>query len=133
MILLAAFWENPTIVGLILLIPGTVLGYLGLRLSRARDAVVKEEGASSGQVAWAGLVYQDNTALREEVKELRKIVEAIQDRLDVVEAGSTDLRAENLALKRENGLLHSENDAMKLEIGTLKDRISELETRANGS
>lgn len=146
---MAGFWENPAVVGLIIAIPASILGYLGYRRSRRVDEVAKQAGmadshaTSIGQVV-DGLnkviaaVQSDNHDLRKEVLELRatvdplrKTVEEIRARLDLVETGNIDLRAKNRELERENSVLHAENEAFKIEIATLKARIDELE-RVNG-
>lgn len=136
------FWENPAVVGVIIAIPATILGYLGYRRARGVDEVAKQAGiatthaTSIGQVV-DGLnkvianVQSDNNDLRKEVLALRTTVEEIRTRLDLVESGNVDLRAKNLVLERENGVLHAENEAFKIEIAALKARIEELE-RANG-
>lgn len=67
------------------------------------------------------------TVYRDEIATLRAAIEAIQARLDVVEAGNTDLRAKNRQLEHEIGVLHAENMTLKAENQELKARIIGLE------
>lgn len=140
--LAASFWQNPAVVGLILAIPATLLGYLGYRRSKGIDEVAKQAGIASTNATSIGQVVDglntviaavkgDNDDLRKEVLALRKTVDEIRARLDAVEAGNIDLRAKNRELERENVTLHAENEILKIEIEALKARISELE-KANG-
>lgn len=77
MILLAVFWENPAVVGLILALPATALGYLGYQRSR----VVDEKTSESTSIGLAvdaltkalSILQEDNRVLREDVVALRKL------------------------------------------------------------
>lgn len=142
MILLAEFWENPAVVGLVLAIPATVLGYLGYRRSLKVDEAAKQAGIATSQSVSVGqavdglnrviaALQEDNEILRKDVKDLRAGVELIQARLDVVESGNLDLVAKLRETERENVILHAENEALKLKIEKLEARIDELE-RGNG-
>lgn len=115
-----AFWENPAVVGLVIAIPATILGYLGYRRSRDMDAAAKQAGVVGGWNDFIKTVQDDNRSLREEVKGIRA-------RLDAIETGSDALRVENRALRQENADLHAEVAENKAEIERLKARISELE------
>lgn len=142
MMLLTSFWQNPAVVGIIIALPATALGYLGYRRSLGLDRVAEQAGmattnaASIGQVV-DGLnkvivaVQSDNSDLRKEVLALRATVDEIRARLDAVETGNIDLRAKNQELERENGALHAENEALRVEVDALRARIDELE-RNNG-
>lgn len=136
MILAAVWYENPAVVGLIIAIPATVLGYLGYRRSQGVDEATKQAGIAAGQATSIGQVVEglnsvianvqgDNEVLRREVIDIR-------GRLDAIEAGNVDLRAKNIELTHEISVLHDENDALKIENGTLKDRIGELEKVKEG-
>lgn len=138
----AVFWENPAVVGLIIALPASILGYLGYRRSRGVDEAAKQAGdatrnaTSIGQVvdglnSVIAAVQSDNVDLRNEVKSLKHTVEEIRDRLDAVEKANTDLRTRERELERENGVLRAENQALKVEVQELRARIDELE-RANG-
>lgn len=131
--ILAPFWENPAVVGLIIAMPATVLGYLGWLASKGRDEAVKEAGLASGQAVWIGQVQDDN-------RELRQRVDALEARLGAVEAGSSELQDKNRKLEVENaGLRTSMADAeakikeLEAENKTLKARVEGLENKANGA
>lgn len=137
-----SFWQNPAVVGLIIALPASILGYLGYRRSRGIDEAAKQAGIATGHAASIGQVVdglngviavlqEDNKVLRADIFALRKGVELCQARLDVVETGNLDLRAKNRELEREIGVLHAENEALKVENQNLKARIGELE-KANG-
>lgn len=98
-------WENPAVVGLILAMPATALGYLGYRRSRGVDEVAKQAGLASSQSTSVGqaidglnrvidALQHDNKVLRDELILLKQGVELVQARLDVVEK-------ENARLERE--------------------------------
>lgn len=138
----AAFWENPAVVGLIIAIPGAILGYLGYRRSLKVDEAAKQAGIATSQGISVGqavdglnkviaALQEDNKVLRDDVKDLRAGVELIQARLDVVESGNLDLVAKLREAEREIAVLHAENEALKVENQKLKERISGLE-KANG-
>lgn len=141
----AMFWENPAVVGLILALPATALGYLAYRRSLPVDKAVQQVGEMAGHIGLITALQADNQVLRDGVTALRKGVEVCQARIDVLEVGGTDLLAKNRELEqreveltravkaaeREIAVLHAENDALKFENTELKARISELE-KANG-
>lgn len=140
--ILAVFWENPAIVGLIIAIPATALGYLGYRRSLGLDKVAEQAGIATTHANSIGQVVdglnrviivlqEDNKILRGDIADLRQGVELVQARLDLVEAGNIDLEAKNRVLEREIVVLHAENEALKIENRDLKVRIGELE-KANG-
>lgn len=160
MMIMAALWGNPIIIGgIIAAIPATVIAISGWLLTRERDAAAKESGEASGQAIWIGQVQEDNRearaaakeareeakaareeakAAREEVRELRAQLELCTTRIDAIEGINVDLQAENRELKRENEVLHTESRAkdtkiadLQAEIDVLRTRIDELE-KANG-
>lgn len=123
----AVFWENPAVVGIIIAIPATVLGYLGYRRSLGVDKAVESVGEMAGHIGLINALQADNLVLRGELTLLREGVELIQKRLDVVEDGSEVLQAKNRDLEREIVVLHMENEALRVENEKLTARISELE------
>lgn len=108
--IVAMFWENPAVVGLILAIPATAIGYLGYRRSLPVDKAVKQVGEMAGHIGLITALQEDNKVLRGELIALRNEVAMLrQDQ------------------EREIAVLHSENEALKIENQELKARISELE------
>lgn len=114
---MSGFWDNPAVIGLIIALPATILGYLGYRHSKGIDAAALQAETEAGEVTSVqqvidGLstafknVQSDNSVLREEIKEIRA-------RLDVIEALNDDLRFKNHDLENEILLLKSEIIALK--------------------
>jgi len=131
----------PALIGLIIAIPSAALGYLGYRRSMRVDKVAEQAGIATTHATSIGQVVDglnkltanlqsDNEILRQQVVEIRLAVERCQARIDAVEEGNVDLRAENRQLKHENELLHAEIKALHVENEELKARIAELEKNA---
>lgn len=105
--ILSVFWENPAVVGLILAVPATALGYLGYRRSLSVDKATAKAANNAGHVGLITALQADNQDLRDELRllrgdyaALREGVELCQRRLDRVERENARLLAE---LGRGNG------------------------------
>lgn len=126
--ILAMFWENPAVVGVIIAIPATAAAVLGYRRSLPVDKAVKQVGEMAGHIGLITALQADNLVLRGEYA-------ALQEDNKVLRGELTALRNEVAALRRDQereiAVLHSENEALKVENQKLKVRISELE-KANG-
>lgn len=87
--LLAVVWDNPAISGLIAAITGAIAVFVGLRLTKDRDAAVKQADIASGEAVWHQQVLDDN-------KDLRARLDAVEDKCQhQIDA----LKFENEALK----------------------------------
>lgn len=84
----SVFWENPAVVGLILAIPGAILGYLGYRRSLEVDDATEQAGLVSGQTTTIALavdslnkviavLQEDNKILRGDIIALRELKKTI--------------------------------------------------------
>lgn len=112
--ILASLFENPAVIGLLVAIPSSALGYLGYRRSRQNDLVAEQAGiattqnTSIGQVI-AGLdglvanLQEDNKALREA---WRENVKELNSKIDVLVAEVQDLKRQ-LAVGEANSKLGS--------------------------
>lgn len=94
MIILASLFENPAVVGVIVAIPATAIGYIGYRRSVHNDKVAEEAAIATTQNTSIGQVIdglntivfnlrEDNKALREswreDVRELNLKVDELVD------------------------------------------------------
>lgn len=107
--ILVALFENPVVVGILVAIPSSALGFLGYRRSRHNDLVAEQAGiattqnTSIGQVI-AGLdglvanLQEDNKALREA---WRENVKELNSKIDGLVAEVQDLKRQ-LAVREAN-------------------------------
>lgn len=117
MIVLAeSLWQHPAVIGLLIGLPSSALGYLVYRRSRDVDKVAEQAGIATGQRESIGQVVdglnkiitalqQDNALLREEVvagrkdiaaclhnvTELRKQVDELASELRLSKRGGTSI------------------------------------------
>lgn len=99
------FWENPAVVGLILALPATALGYLGYRRSLPLDKAVTKTANNEGHIGLISALQADNQDLREELRALRgehaTEIRALREGLALVQARLEVVEAENARLERE--------------------------------
>lgn len=113
----SSFWSNPSVLGIIAIIPIAYGVYLGYRRSIPMDNAVKQAAAVSEHSS----LIDGFSAFVKDVQEDNK---EIRSRLDACEA-------ENVLLREEVRQVRVREEALKIENGHLRTRISELENTTN--
>jgi hypothetical protein len=89
LMLAAAFWQHPIVIGIAVTVPSVVLGYLGYRRARQIDKVAAQAGIATSQNASIGQVVDGlNTIianLQEDNRVLRQAIADLQTRITYLE------------------------------------------------
>lgn len=117
--ILAGWYDNPAVVGLIIGIPASVFAFLGWRRSSRQDADAKQREEEHRRTAHV-------TETREGME---SIIAALQDDNKVLRGNQRRLETRVEALEREIRRLRGENRELRAEEEANGGRIDKLENR----